>query len=82
MMSQVTGYRLQVDRAYTLIEIVVGIAIILILALSMIWMFSDNAEEIIEVDKQKMELIRQKIESYQVKNDAYPTKILLATPAP
>lgn len=58
---------------YTMIEIVVAVAIVAVLAAGLVWLSYDSRADRVEVDRRKLELIRQKIESYKVKNDAYPT---------
>lgn len=65
-----------------MIELVVGVAIMLVLGAGLLYISYDSRQEKVEVDKRKLELIRQQIESYKVKNGAYPTQINIATPTP
>lgn len=65
-----------------MVELIVAVAIMLVLGAGLIYISYDSRQEKVEVDKRKLELIRQQIESYKVKNDAYPTQLNIATPVP
>lgn len=65
-----------------MVELIVSLAIILVLGAGLIYISYDSRQEKVEVDKRKLELIRQQVESYKLKNDAYPTQINVATPSP
>lgn len=73
---------LRETTAYTMVELIVAMAIMLVLGAGLVYISYDSRAEKVEVDKRKLELIRQQVESYKVKNDAYPTQINLATPSP
>ncbi len=65
-----------------MVELIVAMAIMLVLGTGLVYISYDSRAEKVEVDKRKLELIRQQVESYKVKNDTYPTQINLATPSP